>query len=204
VLFGDYNPSGKLPMSFPRSIGQVPLFYNHLPTGRPTDNKAQPEANTRTYKSRYVDVANSALYPFGYGLSYTDFTYSNLRLSSNTLRMGSGITASVTLSNTGKVAGEEVAQLYIHDPLASVSRPVKELKGFQKILLQPGESRDISFEITPDMLAFYRLDMTYGLEAGDFEVFIGGNSDTEKSVRFTLLEPEPAAPPAKKTNGKKR
>ncbi len=204
VLFGDYNPSGKLPMSFPRSIGQVPLFYNHLPTGRPTDNKAQPEANTRTYKSRYVDVANSALYPFGYGLSYTDFTYSNLRLSSNTLRMGSGITASVTLSNTGKVAGEEVAQLYIHDPLASVSRPVKELKGFQKVLLQPGESRDISFEITPDMLAFYRLDMTYGLEAGDFEVFIGGNSDTEKSVRFTLLEPEPVAPPAKKTNGKKR
>lgn len=203
VLFGDYNPSGKLPMSFPRSIGQVPLFYNHLPTGRPTDNKAQPEANTRTYKSRYVDVANSALYPFGYGLSYTDFTYSNLRLSSNSLRVGSGITASVTLTNTGKLAGEEVAQLYIHDPLASVSRPVKELKGFQKVLLQPGESRDISFEITPDMLAFYRLDMTYGLEAGDFEVFIGGNSDTEKSVRFTLLEPEPVAPPAKKSTPKK-
>lgn len=203
VLFGDYNPSGKLPMSFPRSIGQVPLFYNHLPTGRPTDNKAQPEANTRTYKSRYVDVANSALYPFGFGLSYTDFTYSNLRLSSNTLPMGSGLTASVTLTNTGKLAGEEVAQLYIHDPLASVSRPVKELKGFQKVLLQPGESRDISFEITPDMLAFYRLDMSYGLEAGDFEVFIGGNSDTEKSVRFTLLEPAPVAPPAKKTTPKK-
>ncbi|RZA09021.1 MAG: beta-glucosidase BglX [Moraxellaceae bacterium] len=202
VLFGDYNPSGKLPMSFPRSIGQVPLFYNHLPTGRPTDNKAQPEANTRTYKSRYVDVANSALYPFGYGLSYTDFTYSNLRLSHATLSTGLGITASVTLANTGKITGEEVVQLYISDPLASVSRPVKELKGFQKILLQPGESRDITFEITPDMLAFYKLDMSYGVEAGEFDVFIGGSSDTEKSVRFTLLEPEAPPEPVKKTNKK--
>jgi beta-glucosidase len=198
VLFGDYNPSGKLPMSFPRSIGQVPLFYNHLPTGRPTDNKAQPEANTRTYKSRYVDVANSALYPFGYGLSYTDFSYSNLRLSHASLSMGTGITASVTLANTGKVTGEEVVQLYISDPLASVSRPVKELKGFQKILLQPGESRDVTFEITPDMLAFYKIDMSYGVEAGEFDVFIGGSSDTEKSVRFTLLEPEAPPTPAKK------
>lgn len=205
VLFGDYNPSGKLPMSFPRSIGQVPLFYNHLPTGRPTDNKAMPEANTRTYKSRYVDVANSALYPFGYGLSYTDFTYSNLRLSSPTLGMGAGITASVTLTNSGKVAGEEVAQLYINDLLASVSRPVKELKGFQKVLLQPGESREISFEINPDMLAFYRLDMSYGVEAGDFDVFIGGNSDTDNAVRFSLLEAAPAQPvePTKKAKSSK-
>ncbi|MEY4589635.1 MAG: hypothetical protein RL497_1711 [Pseudomonadota bacterium] len=191
VLFGDYNPSGKLPMSFPRSIGQVPLFYNHLPTGRPTDNKAQPEANTRTYKSRYVDVANSALYPFGYGLSYTEFTYSDLRLSSAALAMGTGITATVTLTNSGKIAGEEVAQLYINDPIASVSRPVKELKGFQKVLLQPGESRKISFEITPDMLAFYRLDMSFGVEAGEFDVFIGGSSDTEKSVRLTLAPEVP-------------
>jgi beta-glucosidase len=202
VLFGDYNPSGKLPMSFPRSLGQVPLFYNHLPTGRPTDNKAQPEANTRTYKSRYVDVANSALYPFGYGLSYTRFAYRDLQVSSPTLTPGGSIQASVTLTNTGQRAGEEVVQLYINDKLASVSRPVKELKGFQKVLLQPGESRTISFEIREEALRFYRLDMTYGSEPGDFDVFIGGDSDTTSSVRFRLL-PAPVEP-AKKGSKKAR
>ncbi len=202
VLFGDYNPSGKLPMSIPRSLGQVPLFYNHLPTGRPTDNNARPAPDTRTYKSRYVDVANSALYPFGYGLSYTQFTYTNLRLSTPTLAQDGSLTASVTLTNSGAVAGEEVVQLYIHDKLASVSRPVKELKGFQKVLLQPNASKEIHFTISAKDLAFYRLDMSWGTEPGEFEVFIGTNSDETNAVTFTLLPPPVVEEKVKKPSAK--
>lgn len=196
VVFGDYNPSGKLPMSIPRSLGQVPLFYNHLPTGRPTDNDAHPAPDNRTYKSRYVDVANSPLYPFGYGLSYTQFSYSPVTLSSPTLSHDGAITVNCTLTNTGKVAGEEVVQLYVRDKLASVSRPVKELKGFQKVLLQPDESRTLSFRLTPNDLAFYRMDMTWGSEPGAFEVFVGTDSNVNTSVVFTLL-PAPTVPPEK-------
>jgi beta-glucosidase len=181
VLFGNYNPSGKLPVTFPRSVGQVPIFYNMKHTGRPME--VDPK---NKYTSKYLDIPNSPLYPFGYGLSYTQFSYSDVTLSGTSLNTGDSLIASVTVTNTGKVAGEEVVQLYVQDLFGSVTRPVKELKGFQKISLKPGESRTVTFTIKPADLAFYRLDMTFGTEPGDFKVYIGGNSRDVQEASFVL------------------
>jgi len=169
VIFGDYNPSGKLPVTFPRSIGQIPIFYNYKNTGRPFD------ANNK-YTSKYLDIDNSPLFPFGYGLSYTTFEYSNLRLSTDTLNMNDTLVVNVTLKNTGKYKGTETAQLYIHDKVGSVTRPVKELKGFCKVNLNPDETIDVSFKITKNDLAFWDINMNFNAEPGEFEVFVGGNS----------------------------
>lgn len=182
VLFGDYNPSGKLPMSFPRSVGQIPIYYNHLPSGRPYT----PE-NPGKYTSHYYDEANGPLYPFGYGLSYTTFSVSDVNMSSPLMKRNGTVTASVTVTNTGKRAGETVVQLYLHDVVASISRPVKELRGYEKVMLQPGESRVIRFTITEDDLKFYNAQMQQVVEPGKFEVFIGLDSQRVKQQSFTLL-----------------
>ena len=171
VLFGDVSPGGKLTTTFPRSVGQIPLYYNHKPTGRPWDGQAEAK-----FLSNYLDSPNDPVYPFGFGLSYTTFSYSDLKLSKTSLKGNETLTASVTASNTGKYAGEEVVQLYISDPVASISRPVKELKGFQKIMLKPGESREVSFSITTDALKFYNSELKYDWEAGEFGIQVGGNS----------------------------
>ncbi|MEQ9878631.1 beta-glucosidase BglX [Pectobacterium aroidearum] len=182
VLFGDYNPSGKLPMSFPRSVGQIPIYYNHLPSGRPYT----PE-NPGKYTSHYYDEANGPLYPFGYGLSYTTFSVSDVRLSSQTMKRNGTIDASVTVKNTGSRAGETVVQLYVHDVVASISRPVKELRGFEKVMLQPGESRTVTFTLDQDALKFYNARMQQVVEPGKFDVMIGLDSQRVKSGSFTLL-----------------
>ncbi len=183
VLFGDVNPSGKLTMTFPKSVGQLPMQYSHKNTGRPL---GKGEWFTK-YKSNYLDVDNAPLYPFGYGLSYTSFEYSPVTLSASETTAEEGLTASVTVTNTGKVAGKEVVQLYIRDLVGSVTRPVKELKGFKKIFLEPGESRTVSFNITEETLSFYRHDLTFGTEPGEFHIFIGGCSDTENMAGFELI-----------------
>lgn len=180
VLFGDYNPSGKLTMTFPLNLGQVPIYYYAKNTGRPIylDNPK--------YKSRYIDSPNDPLFPFGYGLSYTKFEYSDINLSAKELMDKGELKATVTVKNTGKVDGEEVVQCYVRDLVGSVTRPLKELKGFEKILLKAGESKTVTFTITPDMLAFHRIDMSYGTEPGDFKLFIGSNSRDVKETAFKL------------------
>jgi beta-glucosidase len=178
ALFGDYNPSGKLPVTFPRSVGQIPLYYNHLPTGRPFDGKGDAK-----FRSNYLDESNDPLYPFGYGLSYTSFTYGDIQLSSANAKGESVITVTVTLTNSGKYDGEETVQLYIRDPVASISRPVKELKQFQKVLLKAGESMDVTFTIKTEDLRFYNYDLKYDWEPGEFEIMIGGNSRDVKTAR---------------------
>jgi beta-glucosidase len=180
VLYGEYNPSGKLTMTFPRNLGQVPIFYYEKNTGRPI-YLPNPK-----YKSRYIDCPNDPLFPFGFGLSYTTFAYSDIKLSTNELTKEGEIIASVNITNTGTCNGEEVVQCYVRDLVGSVTRPVKELKGFEKITLKVGESKVITFTIKPDMLAFHRADMTYGTEPGDFKLFIGGNSRDTKEVDFNL------------------
>lgn len=180
VLYGDYNPSGKLPMTFPLNLGQVPIFYYEKNTGRPIYLPSDK------YKSKYIDSPNDPLFPFGFGLSYSTFEYSDITLSSNELTTGGKITASVNVKNTGNYAGEEVVQCYIRDLVGSVTRPVKQLKSFEKVMIQPGESKTITFEIGPEMLAFHRLDMSYGTEPGDFKIFIGTNSRDVKEAGFTL------------------
>ena len=180
VLYGKHNPSGKLTMTFPRNVGQVPIFYYEKNTGRPIYLPSEK------YKSKYLDSPNSPLYPFGYGLSYTSFEYSDLKLSSPSLRKGKSITASVTVKNVGSCKGEEIVQLYIRDLVGSVTRPVKMLKGFQKITLEPGELERVTFTITEDMLAFWRKDMTFGVEHGDFHVMIGRSSDDLLQASFNL------------------
>jgi beta-glucosidase len=179
VLFGDYNPSGKLPITFPRSVGQIPIYYNMKNTGRPFD----PNVNT---SSKYLDSPNEPLYVFGYGLSYTAFEYGSPSLDQKGFSDNEFVTITVAVKNTGKVAGEEVVQLYIHDQVASVTRPVKELKGFRKIMLQPGETKEVSFMLSPPDLAFYKHDMSFGWEKGKFTFFFGGNSGDVKSVEFEL------------------
>ena len=181
VLFGDYNPSGKLTTTFPASVGQIPLYYNHKNTGRPMD-----PANKFT--SKYLDISNDPIYPFGYGLSYTTFTYGDIKLSKTQLKGDETLTASVTITNSGKVAGEEVVQLYIQDPVASISRPVKELKNFRKIMLQPGEMKNINIDITTNDLKFYNSELKYGWEPGDFVVYIGTNSRDVKSASVNWLK----------------
>lgn len=181
ILFGQYNPSGKLTMTFPRSVGQVPIFYYEKNTGRPIYLPSEK------YKSRYLDSPNDPLYPFGYGLSYTTFIYSDLSLSSPKVKKGKTIEATVTVTNTGQVTGEETVQLYIRDLVGSVTRPVKLLKAFQKVAIPPGESRKITFTIDNDMLSFWRQDMTFGVEEGDFKVMVGGSSADLLQASFTLV-----------------
>ncbi len=184
VLFGNYNPSGKLPVTFPRNVGQVPLHYDMKNTGRPytLDNPEQK------YLSRYLDTPNSPLYPFGYGLSYTSFEISGIELDAEEIGPEGTLTATVTVRNTGEYDGEEVVQLYIRDLVGSVTRPVKELKGFEKIRLAKGEGRVVRFKLDAGDLAFWRADMSYGAEPGEFALFIGTSSADTQGVRFTLQD----------------
>ena len=182
VLFGDYNPSGKLPITFPRSVGQIPTYYSHLSIGRPfTPGKPG------NYTSQYFDAPNTPLYPFGYGLSYTDFSVSPVSLSAKTLKPGAKLTASVTVKNTGKRDGETVVQLYLRDVTASMSRPVKELKNFQKIMLKAGEEKVVQFSIDEDDLKFYNTQLKYAAEPGEFDVQIGLDSQNVQQNSFELL-----------------
>ena len=191
VLFGDVNPSGKLTMTFPKNVGQIPLFYNHKNTGRPLAAGAWFEK----FRSNYLDVDNDPLYPFGYGLSYTTFQYSDIALSSPVLKGAANraanavpdyVTAVVTVTNTGQRDGAEVVQLYIRDLVGSITRPVRELKGFERIFLRAGESKTVSFKITPDLLRFYDYNLHHVAEPGDFDLFIGGSSQATKTARLTL------------------
>jgi beta-glucosidase len=181
VLFGYYNPAGKLTTTFPRSVGQIPLYYNHKNTGRPMDPKNK-------FTSKYLDISNDPLYPFGYGLSYTTFEYSDIKLNKTELEGNEVLTATVKVTNTGKYAGEEVVQLYIQDPVASISRPVRELKNFRKIMLQPGESKEVGINITTDDLKFYNSDLKFNWEPGDFIVYIGPNSRDVKSAKVKWIK----------------
>ena len=183
VLFGDVNPSGKLTMTFPQNEGQIPLYYAHKNTGRPLAEGHWFEK----FRSNYLDVSNEPLYPFGYGLSYTTFEYSDVKLDKTAINQNGELTATVTVTNTGSRDGAEVVQLYIRDVVGSVTRPVKELKGFEKVFLKAGESKEISFKITPDLLKFYNYDLDYVCEPGDFDVMIGGSSRDVKSASFRLL-----------------
>lgn len=182
VLFGDVNPSGKLTTTFPQNVGQIPLYYNHKNTGRPLAEGKWFEK----FRSNYLDVSNDPLYPFGYGLSYSNFDYSDVKLSSTQIDANGELTASVTVTNKSKVDGAEVVQLYIRDVVGSVTRPVKELKGFEKVFIKAGESKTVNFKITPEMLKFYDYDLNFVFEPGDFDVMIGGNSRDVKNARFTL------------------
>ncbi len=184
VLFGDVNPSGKITMTFPQNVGQIPLYYAHKMTGRPLGDKPW---FTRFW-SNYLDVTNDPLYPFGFGLSYTTFTYGDVKISNNTLKPGQKITLTTTITNSGKYAGEEVAQLYIRDLVGTSTRPVKELKGFQKINLQTGETKTVTFTITEEMLRFYNNELKFVSEAGDFKAFVGTNSRDAKAVDFKLVK----------------
>ena len=183
VLFGDVNPSGKLTMSFPKNVGQIPIYYCHKNTGRPLgDDKWFTK-----FRSNYLDVDNDPVYPFGYGLSYTSFSYGPVTLSKDSIKAGEKLTASVEVTNTGDVAGKEIVQMYIKDVKASTSRPVRELKGFDKVLLQPGETKTVTFEIGLDALSFFNQEMVYGAETGEFKVFIGGDSRTNNEASFELI-----------------
>lgn len=181
VLFGAVNPSGKLSATWPQNVGQVPLFYNHKNTGRPLAKGAW----FQKFRSNYLDVPNEPLYPFGYGLSYTTFDYGDLKVSKEQLTGNETLTASVDLTNAGSYDGAEVVQLYIRDLVGSVTRPVSELKGFQKVLLKAGETRTITFDITPEDLKFYNADLEYDWEAGDFEIMAGSNSADVKKARVS-------------------
>jgi beta-glucosidase len=184
VLFGDYNPSGKLPVTFPRTVGQVPIHYDMKNTGRPIELGAKDAK----YVSRYLNTPNTPLYRFGHGLSYTTFGYSPVTLSAKSMEAGGSITASATITNTGSRAGEEVVQLYVRDLVGSVTRPVQELKGFEKIALAPGQSRTVTFTIRPEDLAFTRVDMSHGWEPGQYRLWIAPSSGSEAStpVEFSI------------------
>jgi beta-glucosidase len=184
VLFGDVNPSGKLSATFPQNVGQIPIYYNHKNTGRPL---AEGQWFSK-FRSNYLDVSNEPLYPFGYGLSYTDFNYGEIKLSGTALQGNQTLTVSVELTNSGKYDGKEVVQLYIRDVVGSVTRPVKELKGFQKVLLKSGETKTITFEITPEDLKFYNSDLNFVWEPGEFEIMVGGNSRDVKKAKVDWKE----------------
>lgn len=183
VLYGNYNPSGKLPVSFPRTEGQIPVYYNHYSTGRPAANDSD-----NNYVSAYLDLPNSPQYPFGYGLSYSRFTYSNISLSDTLLKGNKTLTASITVGNMGRFPGEETVQLYIRDKFGSVVRPVKELKGFQKVFLRQQEQKTVSFTISTDMLRFYNDQLQYEWEPGEFEIMIGTNSQDVKKATISWLK----------------
>jgi beta-glucosidase len=180
VVFGDVNPSGKLPVTFPKNVGQIPIYYNHKNTGRPLEQGKW----FQKYKSNYLDADNDPLYPFGYGLSYTNYKYENFKLSTSEINAGQKIVANVDIYNTGLYDGVEVVQLYIRDFVGSITRPVKELKGFRKVFIPRGEKRTVSFDIDINDLKFYNADLNYVAEPGEFEVFIGGNSRDVISERF--------------------
>lgn len=180
VLFGDFNPGGKLPVTFPRSVGQVPIYYNHKNTGRPGVDGA-------SFCSRYRDLPVAPLYPFGYGLSYTKFEYSDLQLSTQQINPTDSLKVSVNVKNAGSRTGDEVVQLYIRDEYASVTRPVKELKGFKRITLAPGESRKVEFSLAPEQLAFYDRDMQLVVEPGTVKVYVGANSVEVKEAGFAVV-----------------
>jgi beta-glucosidase len=184
TLFGINNPGGKLPITFPRNVGQIPIYYNHKNTGRPYLGASDPE---QKYKSRYTDTDNSPLFPFGFGLSYTTFSYSNFKISAKKIARNEQLQVEVTVKNTGEYDGTEVVQLYVRDLVGSVTRPVKELKRFEKIVLKKGESKTVSFEISAEDLKFYDINMKYTAEPGDFEIFIGGNSNTDYKETFELF-----------------
>jgi beta-glucosidase len=181
VLFGEYNPSGKITATFPRNVGQIPIYYNHLNTGRPYHPGDSPK-----FKSDYLDVLNSPLYPFGFGLSYTTFSYSNISLDNSILQSGGKITASVNVTNTGTRKGKETVQMYTRQMVGSIARPVKELKGFKQITLEPGETQKVSFTLSVNDLKFYNSDLKYVAEPGDFTLFIGTNSADVKDADFKL------------------
>lgn len=184
VLTGKVNPSGKLPVSFPYHIGQLPISYNHKNTGRP-----MPDGISYIkYRSNYQDIPNEPLYPFGHGLSYTDFEYSNISLSAEEINSNGTLTAKVTVTNKGKVKGKEVVQLYINDVASTSTRPIKELKGFNKIELAPGESRDVAFEITPELLSYYNHNLEYVCEPGEFEIMIGGDSRNLQKSKIVVTK----------------
>lgn len=185
VLFGDKSPSGKLTMSMPQNVGQIPIYYNHQNTGRPVEEDA---TKYHKYQSNYLDVRNEPLYPFGYGLSYTTFEYSDIALSSSQMSATGSVTASVTVRNTGHYDADEIVQLYIHDLAASISRPVKELKGFQRIHLKAGESQAVTFTISPDLLKFYDYNLKEVLEPGDFDIMIGPSSKDLKRARIVVAD----------------
>jgi beta-glucosidase len=179
VLFGDYNPGGKLPISVPRTVGQIPIYYNHKNTGRPPDEKEK-------YTSKYSDVPWTPLYPFGHGLSYTRFEYSNLRLSAAKIRMSDSITVSIELTNIGDRVGDEVVQLYLRDDVASLTRPVKELRRFRRITLEPGQTRTVAFVLGRDDLAFYGPELRPMVEPGTFTVYVGTSSADVSEAQFEL------------------
>jgi len=179
VLFGKYNPSGKLAMSFPRHEGQIPVFYSQKNTGRPYDPSVK-------WNSRYLDLPNDPLFPFGYGLSYSSFTYSMPRVDKTSFANSDALTVTVDVTNTSGVDGEEIVQLYIRDLVGSVTRPVKELKGFRKVMIRKGETMTLTFSLSQKDFSFYRQDMSFGTEAGDFDIFVGPASDTQNKVRVTL------------------
>jgi beta-glucosidase len=182
VVFGDVSPSGRLTATFPKNVGQIPIYYSHKNTGRPLAEGKW----FQKFRSNYLDVDNNPLYPFGYGLSYTTFSYGDISLSNNSFQVGDSITVSVKVTNTGKLEGKEVVQLYTQDLVGSITRPVKELKGFQKISLKPGESKEVAFVLSVEDLKFYNANLEYVAEPGDFKVFIGGNSRDVKEAKFTL------------------
>ncbi|GGK64214.1 glycoside hydrolase family 3 N-terminal domain-containing protein [Rufibacter glacialis] len=186
VLYGEYNPAGKLPLSFPRAVGQLPLYYNYKSTGRMYEGNHSEPGSERVYKSRYRDVPNTPLYPFGYGLSYTTFSYGAPRLSKNSISGNESLTVTVEVTNTGKLTGEEVVQLYLRDLVGSTTRPVQQLKKFQKLSFAPGEKKTVTFTLTTDDLSFWRQDMTFGPEPGQFKVMVGGNSRDVQELPFTL------------------
>lgn len=184
VLFGKVNPSGKLPMTFPRSLGQVPIYYNAKNTGRPLDQKLVDKCEYQRFRSNYMDECNTPLYPFGYGLSYTKFNYSDVTVSNANPKGNQTVQASVTVTNSGSYDGAEVVQLYIRDLVGTITRPVKELKGFQKVMLKKGESKKVTFDITPENLKFYNGDLKYDWEAGEFDIMIGTNSEDVKHSKI--------------------
>jgi beta-glucosidase len=184
VLFGDVNPSGKLTTTFPRSVGQLPIYYAHKNTGRPLSNS---EGKFEKFKSNYLDERNEPLFPFGFGLSYTKFEYSNLKISSDKMNFNAKVNVSVDLANTGNYEGKETVQMYIRDVVGSVTRPVRELKGFQKIVLKKGEKKTVTFEISEEDLKFYNSDLQFVAEPGQFDVFVGGNSNADNKVSFNLV-----------------
>ncbi len=186
VLFGDVNPSGKLTSTWPRNVGQIPLYYNHKNTGRPLPPEKVDKCQFEKFKTNYLDSCNTPLYPFGYGLSYTSFEYSNFQLSSNEMRQGGQITASVTVKNTGSYDGAEVVQLYIRDKVGGITRPMKELKGFKKITLKQGESQTVAFTITKEDLKYYNNELQFDVEPGEFDIAIAPSSDFKFKHSFIL------------------
>lgn len=187
VLYGAVNPSGKLSMTFPRNVGQVPIYYSHKNTGRPLSDEKREKCEFEKFRSNYLDVCNTPLFPFGYGLSYTTFEYSSVKISTTKLSRKESLEVTVDVTNTGDFDGKEVVQLYIRDLVGSVTRPVKELKGFQKVFLKKGEVKTVKFIITEEDLKFYDFNLDFVAESGKFEVFIGTNSDTRNKILFELI-----------------